>query len=263
MSVTATAINTPDMLAAPKAPARALPKQGRDWGRALKALGRLLADKEDTSQVFEIFRALGGGAGSKGYARLLTTAEGGRIAYERVELAERFMDRAWLESLPAGSVGAAYAEFTSRENISADGLIAESRRGVEDVPFDPRHPFFWFGRRIRDVHDIWHVLTGYGRDGLGELCLVSFSYPQTKSLGWALIAFGGYTRAKGKGGRPYRAAIREAWGRGRKADWLLGEDYVRLMSEPLESARARLGLTEPVAYKAIPADERNPLPMAA
>ena len=30
----------------------------RQWGVALRALGKLLADKEDTGQVFEIMRAL-------------------------------------------------------------------------------------------------------------------------------------------------------------------------------------------------------------
>jgi ubiquinone biosynthesis protein COQ4 len=35
------------------------------------------------------------------------------------------------------------------------------------------------------VHDIWHVLTGYRRDALGEACLVAFSYAQTRGLGWA------------------------------------------------------------------------------
>ena len=35
-------------------------KPGLQWGAALKALRRLLRDKEDTVQVFEIMRALNG-----------------------------------------------------------------------------------------------------------------------------------------------------------------------------------------------------------
>ena len=30
------------------------------------------------------------------------------------------------------------------------------------------------GDRLRDIHDLQHVMTGYGRDTLGELCLLSF-----------------------------------------------------------------------------------------
>ena len=44
--------------------------------RALRAVRRLIADKEDTVQVFEIMRALAGKAIPKGYRRLLTAARG-------------------------------------------------------------------------------------------------------------------------------------------------------------------------------------------
>jgi ubiquinone biosynthesis protein COQ4 len=204
-------------------------------------------------------RALNGRAGQRAYLRLLTTAEGGRIAYEHVELAPKLMDAAGLASLPAGSVGAAYADFIGRENLSADGLAAESRKGLGDGEIDRAHPYAWFGRRMRDTHDIWHVLTGYGRDSLGEVCLVAFSFQQTKGVGWALIAAGGYLRTAGRaGGGAYRAAIREASRRGTTSVWLPGEDYERLLAEPLDSARRRLGLASPAAYEAVPAADRNP-----
>src|SRR5437868_3135136 len=82
-----------------------------DWLHALRSLRRLLNDKEDTGQVFEIMRALNGASTAKGYQKLLETREGGRIAYERREFAHRLMDDAWLDSLPQGSVGAAYRHF--------------------------------------------------------------------------------------------------------------------------------------------------------
>jgi ubiquinone biosynthesis protein COQ4 len=238
--------------------ARPTPRRGRQWGRALVALRRLMADKDDTVQVFEIMRALGGAARTKGYLRLNSTVEGGRIAYEHVELAPKLMDRDWLATLPKGSVGEAYAHFTARENLSAAGLAAESRRGLPDSEIDEKHPLAWYGRRTRDIHDIWHVLTGYGRDALGELCLVVFSYRQTRGLGWGLIGLGGYLRVRGPQGAPHRRALREAWRRGDACAWLPGEDYERLLAEPLEAARRRLGLTPPAAYEAVPAEARNP-----
>ena len=231
----------------------------RNYGKALAALARLFADKEDTAQVFEIMRALNGSAGQKQFLRLLSSADGGRLAYERVELAPLLMDRARLANLPPGSLGAAYADFVGRENLSAEGLAEESRRGLGDSAMELPHPYAWFGRRMRDTHDIWHVLTGYGRDTLGEICLVAFSFQQTRGLGWALIATGAFLRTFGrKGGPGYRAAIREATRRGRASAWLPGEDYERLLAEPLELARSRLGLAPPVAYEAIPIGDRNP-----
>ncbi len=234
-----------------------------EWGKAFSAFAKLMADKEDTAQVFEIMRALAGKSSPDGYRRLIATPRGGRIAYDRVELAERLMDRQWLASFAPGTVGAAYAEFTARENLSAEGLAAESRKGMDPQAIDMRHPLAWYGRRIRDVHDLWHILTGYGRDGLGEACLVAFSYPQTKSLGWAFIAFGVWLRSGNSGGVPVRNAILEGYRRGKAAAWLPGEDYEALMAEPLEAARARLGLGRPTIYDSIPADYRDAAAPAA
>ncbi|HUO12130.1 MAG TPA: Coq4 family protein [Caulobacteraceae bacterium] len=229
----------------------------RDVGRAIRALFALFRDKEDTAQVFEIMRALNGDSSRKGYQRLLSTPDGGRLAYERLELADKLMDDAWLDRFPAGTVGAAYREFIRSENLSAEGLAEESRKGLPAGAAEAPHPYAWFGRRMRDSHDIWHVLTGYGRDALGEASLVAFSYQQTKGLGWALIAFGAMSRIRGREGRPYRAAIREGFRRGKACAWLPGEDYEALLAEPLESARRRLGLMPPIAYEEIPAERRN------
>ncbi len=232
-------------------PFRTSPKL--DWGHALRSLRRLLNDKEDTTAVFEIMRALNGSATAKAYHRLLATPQGGRIAYERQEFARLLMDDAWLDSLPAGSVGAAYRDFIRSERLSAEGLAEISRQGVSQI--DEPHPYAWMGRRTRDVHDIWHILSGYHRDGLGEACLVGFSYAQTRGLGWLLIALGASTRAKGP--YPYRKAIWQGYTRGKAAAWLLGEDYERLMAEPLDAARRRLNITPPTIYDAIPPEARD------
>ncbi|MDB5462093.1 MAG: uncharacterized protein JWP23_482 [Phenylobacterium sp.] len=233
-----------------------------DWLHALKSLRRLLNDKEDTGQVFEIMRALNGDSTAKAYHRLLATPQGGRIAYERAEFAPRLMDDAWLDSLPQGSVGAAYRNFIRSERISAEGLIEISRQGAPAV--DEPHPYAWMGRRTRDVHDIWHILSGYHRDALGEACLVAFSYAQTKGLGWALIAAGAAWRARGGKQYPYVKAIWQGFTRGQAAKWLLAEDYERLMAEPLESARRRLNIAPATLYNSIPPEARDgSLPTAA
>src|SRR5580658_10918048 len=79
------------------APAPQIGHPRRNWLAALRAVRRLLSDKEDTGQVFEIMRALNGNATVKNYAQLLRTP-GGRLAYEHVELAPLLMDDAWLDS---------------------------------------------------------------------------------------------------------------------------------------------------------------------
>ena len=50
---------------------------------ALRAFRKLIRDKEDTAQVFEIMRALSGRSIARGYNRMLGTMEGGRQAFLR------------------------------------------------------------------------------------------------------------------------------------------------------------------------------------
>ena len=253
------AMNEPIAAASPVAAPRPgdapIERPRRHWGVALKALRRLLADKEDTGQVFEIMAALNGDTTLKNYRRLLTTRDGGRLAYERVELAQRLMDDAWLDGFEPGTVGAAYRDFVRAEKLSAEGLAQISRQRTAQVEL--RHPHAWFGRRTRDAHDIWHILSGYHRDGLGEACLVAFSYAQTRSLGWALIAVGAALRSRRGPKRPYVQAIWQGYRRGKAAKWLPGEDYELLMGEPLDAARRRLNITPPTIYLSIPAADRD------
>jgi ubiquinone biosynthesis protein COQ4 len=102
------------------------------------------------------------------------------------------------------------------------------------------------------------VLTGYGRDALGEACLVAFSYAQTKSHGFALIAVAGALKLRRETpGIPAIRAVWEGYRSGSKAAWLPAEDYVRLLSEPLSAARARLNIARPVVYDDVPAAMRN------
>lgn len=225
--------------------------------RAWRAVRKLIADKEDTAQVFEILAALSGQAIPKGYKRLISTNEGGRIAYRMEEFAEYLSDRAWLESFGPGTVGAAYRDFVAPRGLTAEGLAEESRK-VKDSEIDAPHPHAWYARRLRDVHDVWHVLTGYQTDGFGEACLLAFSYKQTKSLGLLLIIDAARREyAKLKLGQPYAEALKEGFRNGARAAWLPALDYPALFAENLESARRRLRIEPPVIYQSIPADYRD------
>ena len=221
----------------------------KDWPAALAALRRLLSDGDDTHQVFLIMRALNGTATRRGYLRLLDRPGGGRIAYRRPELAQLLSDPAYVAAFKPGTVGAAYRDWLRETGYTAAGLAEISLGGVERLAEE--HPYAWFGRRTRDLHDTWHVLTGYRADEtLGEACLVAFSFAQTRGLGWALIAIGAALKSvRATGGLLFARAVWEGWRSGRRAAWLLGEDYEAVLHEPLASARARLRIGEPKAYR--------------
>jgi ubiquinone biosynthesis protein COQ4 len=229
---------------------------------ALRAFRRLIRDKEDTAQVFEIMRALSGRSIARGYDRMLKTMEGGRQAFLREELAHRLDDPAWLAGFGPGTVGAAYGAFREARGFTAEGLAVEARKvaPLTDAP----HPIIWYSRRLRDVHDVWHILTGYETDALGEACVVAFSHAQTGNLGFALIGWGAALEIRREDRSvPARRAVLQAWRNGRAARWLPGLDYEALFAEPLEAARARLNIHRPTVYEAVPAAARMALKLRA
>ncbi|WP_426264461.1 Coq4 family protein [Sphingomonas sp. PWP1-2] len=219
----------------------------RDWRTAFDAIRKLLANGDDTTQVFRIMRALNVGNAPRNYARLIATSDGGRLASEQVELAARLGDPTFVAGFAPGTVGGAYRDFLATTGYSADGLVEVSQIVSED---QVQHPYAWFGRRVRDTHDIWHVLTGYKADeSLGEACLVAFSYAQVGGLGWAFIGGAAALKSlKVTHGTLFAKAVWEGYRLGRRARWISGEDYERLLAEPLDAARARLGIATPHAY---------------
>ena len=224
----------------------------REWGVALRAVRKLLGNPDDTTQVFLIMRALNAGEAAKSFRKLMQTSNGPRMAYDRIELAsERFSDPVWLAQFGPGTVGAAYRGFLESTGFSATGLADISN--LERREELDRHPYAWLGRRTRDVHDIWHVLTGYSaNEPGGEAGLVAFSYAQTGGLGWAAIALGASVRGvKALGSMEVPAMIWEGYRNGRHAKWLLAEDYEALFAEPIEAARARLRIRTPGKYLAL------------
>jgi len=222
----------------------------RDLPAALRALRKLLHDGDDTTQVFLIMRALNGPAVRHRLARLLATPGGPAQIDKRVELADRLSDPAFVAAFAPGTVGATYRDFLRDTGYSAAGLAEVSK--VDREPRVEEDACAWLGRRTRDVHDIWHVLTGYKADeSLGEASLVAFSYAQAGGLGWAFIAAATALKSlRVTRGSAFARAVWEGYRNGRKARWLLAEDYESLLHEPLDAARRRLGIVEPKAYRA-------------
>jgi ubiquinone biosynthesis protein COQ4 len=225
--------------------------------KAIRAIRALIADKEDTGQVFKIIDALAGGVVDRQFQRFMATETGRRIVAEKRNLIDTLSDRAYLSSLPEGSLGRTYYEFMAGENLTADGLVAASEevRRRDDRTEAERI----FGDRLRDQHDLWHVTTGYGRDGLGELALLSFTYAQTRNRGIGFIVLVGarITRKALPNVKVWRV-IREAYRNGKSSAWLPQTDWEAMLSKPLPEVRALLKIVTPEAYR-----EAEPYSLAA
>ncbi len=219
--------------------------------KALKHMNRLFADKEDTAQVFHIIEALNGNALERNLRRSLCRREGRARFAERRSLAPLLDDHDAFGALPVGSVGEAYIDFMKREGLTAAGLVAESdiRQGNGQVFDDDLN---WFGNRLRDTHDMYHVLSGYGRDGLGEAALLAFSHGQQPGRGIIFISFMAFRRMRKvlPASLGLKAVWREARENGRAAAKIMDQDILALLHEPLADVRARLNIKPPTAYKA-------------
>ena len=215
------------------------------------AIKQLIADKEDTKQVFVILEALAGNSGLRAFQRFLKTDHAEKILAAEKPLVDYLKDRAWLESLPEGSLGGAYARFTQVEQITADGLTDASIEG-RDEERDMSAAQIKYHERQRDAHDLWHVSTGYGRDPLGELCLLAVTWRQLGNLGiLVIILFGFMVSRKDAPELGIGAAIMEGFRLGKAAKGLPGADWEHLLTQPLDEVRATLGVKTPTRYRAI------------
>lgn len=228
---------------------------------ALKSVIRLVRNKEDTTQVFEAVSALSGAVGRKMFARFVATPYGKRVVDTPIRLEAVLSDRDVLRALPEGTLGRAYLDFMEGENLTADGLID----AAEDAGIDFRGEtdFAAFRRMYLNLdvcHDLWHVVTGYGRDALGELCNLVYTYEQTKNRGFLLIIFIGAIAQKLEQPRAkIISALMEARRNAKASNWILEHDVEVLLETPLDEARRQLALGATPVYDGVPDDIKRSL----
>lgn len=220
--------------------------------KAYRHMRNLIADKEDTTQVFHIIEALNGRSLLNDIERFGATERGQELIAERQLLPAILDNHERWKALPEDTVGRAYLNFMTSQGLSAQGLVDEYDRYESDFSgYDDT--IEWYANRRRDTHDLFHVLTGYSRDALGEACVLGFSDGQTNDRGIRFIAYMA-AREVGKEapkGSPAIRAVREAQRNGKKAKGLIFEDILSLMEEPLEEARARLNIDPPTLYRQV------------
>ena len=219
--------------------------------RAIRALGKLIRDPEQTAEVFVIMRSLSGDALERGAARFEKTPVGKALLASSRDIVPVLSDRAALAQLPEGSVGRAYLALVENAGITADGLVeASEETASEYATLTPEQGFY--AMRLRDTHDLWHTVTGYSTDPFGEVCVVAFSYAQTRNLGFAAIAtIGALKIARERKDPRVFGAVWRAYRDGRRAAWLPAVEWERLLALPLADVRRSLGNVPPSRYEAL------------
>ena len=222
---------------------------------AWRSVQKLLKDPEATSEVFKIINALKGDSLTRAMYEMHACESGRDLLRDRPSIVPLLEDRETLRQLPEGSLGRAYLHFMESENLTARGLLEASAEAPRPE-IDPTSEFYdpeeiWLGERLRDIHDLYHVITGYGRDPLGELSVIAFSNAQSHNRGIAFIVYMAQRRdAKNGNGRLARGCVKEARAHGSAASWLAAEPWEALLAEPLEDIRTRLNVRIPALYRA-------------
>jgi ubiquinone biosynthesis protein COQ4 len=195
----------------------------------LEALGKLVADPMDTEQALLAATLLNARAAERLLEDMVRTPAGQRLLATRATIDTRSVDFAALARLPEGTLGRTYQAFLAA-------------RGLE--PFGPPDnveaaELRWLTTRMRQAHDVWHVVTGYDSDLVGELELQAFTYAQTRTPFSLLITIAGLLKAhRGFVTRRVLAAYR----RGQRAADFVAVPWEDLWARPLSQVQEQMGL---------------------
>jgi ubiquinone biosynthesis protein Coq4 len=204
--------------------------------RTLSGVVGMIRNPEATESVFDIEDGL---VRSGAMATFLERVSGLPGVAEL--MAERYLappiDLDALAAMPAGSLGQALSR-----HFLDHGFDPDYYRKVE-VKTD----LDWVLMRMRQSHDIWHVVTGIGTDRVGEIALKAFELAQTWRPMAAVITCGGLLRYLLKDPEQMGAVlagIGHGYQLGYRAEPLLAQRWECHWERPITTWRQLVGLPE-------------------
>jgi ubiquinone biosynthesis protein Coq4 len=141
----------------------------------------------------------------------------------------------------SGSLGAAFHARVLRDPRELEMLNADELQ-LHTLPA----PLPYLNARILQCHTLWRLVAGYGDDTMSDIALAAFQMGQfghhySSLLNGLVLATGAFHR------EPYFRyaldAVFTGWIHGRETPPLLGVDWPALWTEPVETVRARLGVS--------------------
>lgn len=213
-----------------------------DYLSTVKSVLNLLKDPTQTESIYDVEDALLRShpqtmAASLKY--MMSDPDVAALAKERYTAS--VPDLAKLMTCPANSLGYAFAQY-----ISSSGFDPGFYRKI-DVVDDETCLLF----RLRQTHDIWHVVTGMSVDVPGELGVKAFELAQTRRpLAGVLIAGGFLNILLNQPDQLDRLLDRIASGyrMGAKAKPLLAQKWEEDWHKPLSEWRSELGIEPMPVY---------------
>ena len=204
--------------------------------RMLHGLGQYMQNPTDLQSVYAVAASVQGSPMAAQMMRHML-AQPGIAAMIQEQWRPAPIDLDALEQLPAGSLGQCYASQLKSQGITPDTLI-------DPAPITSDQEFIV--HRLKETHDIVHVLTGFGVDGVGEIGLQAFNLAQNRSPLAVLLIFGGMLKTL-QDDRPLEAllhAISRGFEMGLKAECVVACKLEDAWERPLSEWRAELKLPQ-------------------
>ncbi|MGB7566064.1 MAG: Coq4 family protein [Prochlorococcaceae cyanobacterium] len=204
--------------------------------RMVASLAGFLKNPTELSSVFGVARSLQGSPLATQMQRhLLADPQMAELVVTLWRPAP--IDLAQLSALPEGSLGRTYAEQLQSQGLKPESLID---------PSPISSPAQYITHRLRETHDIVHVLTGFGTDGVGELGLQAFNLAQIRSPLALLLIFGGLLSAlqNDEPLEPLLRSLARGFELGLAAQCLISFKLEEGWERPLMEWRSELGLPE-------------------
>jgi ubiquinone biosynthesis protein Coq4 len=220
----------------------------RNWPLFLADVARFAVRQGSAHyELVEATMALAGPAMEPHYQAFVADPAGRRLLEERPDLASVLGDRDALAAMSPDSLGRAYLAFISEYRFDAKAFEAMTSfdRMAERLDWD--EDFVFVINRGAQIHDLWHVLGGWGPDLAGEMAVMSFTNTivPNPGIGLQLVAIPALARNAPISRAQWRRIRFEAETQALRSHGMLTAPYEELLALPLAEVRARLGLLPP------------------
>ncbi|MET0386211.1 MAG: Coq4 family protein [Polyangiales bacterium] len=200
---------------------------------AIRAGLALAVNPHDTQQVFYLATAVDRRKLPVLAARLEADEGGQALLSERAAIDTEHVDFAALKALPEETLGGAYARALESQGLSPD-LFKRPPGLPENLAYTEQ--------RVRQTHDLWHVLTGMSTDIPGEVGLQAFIHAQlqqnfSKFIVWFGLAFYGLRFPQ------MWKLVKNGRRAGEQAAFLLGVRWEDWWTTPLSEVRAKFNVS--------------------
>ena len=206
------------------------------WSRALRALTRVLAHPEETDQVLVFSTHANAGSVHHRLELFYNDPRGQELFDRQRAINSHTVDLDKLAALPEGTLGHAYATFMRSHGLTPDVFD----NPPEDVA-DPRVAYVI--QRMRQTHDLWHVVTRAETDPAGEVALQAFTFAQVHAPSAGILAALGTLRTL-RYDRRIVADVAAMLRLGARAEKLVVFNWEDHWETPLVEVRRMLGLPE-------------------